>query len=215
MTHKTKMVTCTCGNTDLEKIGVRLQLTGEDGRTLSLFALICRGDGCGRVTFRPQEAPKSESAQGSKPVNGHFTESARVIEGARLVESSRFEEGARLVESQKMEEGARFTDSAKFVEGARLVETPKKTEVAAREISDNGGLKGVAALFERVYTERLVYKAIAERDPNCPSLFDALKKNEQICSGITAAFGQVYQRLDANEDLLTALQSLPSLAGRN
>lgn len=215
MTNKSKMATCTCGNTDLEKIGVRLQLTGEDGRTLSLFALICRGDGCGRVTFRPQEAQKSESAQASKPVNGHFTESARVIEGARLVESSRFEEGARLVESPKMEEGARFTDSAKIVEGARLIETPKKTEVPATETSNNFGPKRVAALFERVYTERLVYKAIAERDPNCPSLFDALKKNEQICSGITAAFGEVYKRIDGSEDLLTALQSLPSLAGRN
>ena len=215
MTNKTKMATCTCGNTDLEKIGVRMQLTGEEGRTLSLFALICRGDGCGRVTFRPQEAQKSESAQAGKPVNGHFTESARVIEGAKLVESPRIEEGARLVESPRMEEGARFSDSAKFVEGARLIETPKKTEVAKRETSNNVGSKGVAALFERVYTERLVYKAIAERDPNCPSLFDALKKNEQICSGITAAFGQVYQRLDANEDLLAALESLPSLAGRN
>jgi len=208
MSQKNRMITCTCGNTDLEKIGVRLQLTGEDGKTLSLFALLCRGDGCGRVTFRPQESPKPESNLASKPANGHFTESARVIEGARLVE------GAKLVEPASVAEGARLVDSAKFVEGARLIESPKKIETRDRDLRQNAGPKGVAALFERVYTERLVYKAIAERDPNCPNLFDALKRNDQICSGITSAFGRVYERLEANEDLLAVLQSLPSLAGR-
>jgi hypothetical protein len=216
MTLKSKMVTCTCGNTDLEKIGVRLQVTGEDGRTLSLSALICRGDGCGRVTFRPQENPKSESEPSAgKSTNGHrFAESARVIEGARLVEGAKLVESPRLVERPKMEEGARLIDSAKVIEGARLIETPKKAETAPKEARNTDGAKGVAALFERVYTERLVYKAIAERDPNCATLFDALKKNEQICSGITAAIGKVYERLDAGEDLLTALESLPSLAGK-
>ena len=53
MTLKTKMATCTCGNTDLEKIGVRMLLTGEDGKTLSLFALVCRGDGCGERRREP------------------------------------------------------------------------------------------------------------------------------------------------------------------
>jgi len=206
MVHKNKMITCTCGNTDLEKISVRLQST-EDGKTLSLFALICRGDGCGRVTFRPQETSKSESAQASKPVNGNFTESAKVIEGARLLKST------RLVDGAKIEEGVRLIESPRVVEGARLMEIPQKTDVA-RENGRNGGSKSVAELFERVYTERLVYKAIAERDPNCPDLFEALRKNEQICSGISAAFGQVNKRLDANEDLLTALQSLPSLSAR-
>lgn len=208
MSQKNRMITCTCGNTDLEKIGVRLQLTGEDGKTLSLFALLCRGDGCGRVTFRPQESPKSENNLVSKPANGHFTESARVIEGARLVE------GAKLVEPASVVDGARLVDSAKFVEGASLIETPEKTETTTKDLRKNEGPKGVAALFERVYTERLVYKAIAERDPNCPNLFDALRKNDQICSGITTAFGRVYERLEANEDLLDVLQSLPSLAGR-
>ena len=68
MPQKNKMLTCTCGNTDLEKIGVRLELTGENARTLSLFALMCRGDGCGRVTFRPQETLKTDGdRQASKP----------------------------------------------------------------------------------------------------------------------------------------------------
>lgn len=213
MALKNKMLTCTCGNTDLER--VRLQLTGEDGRSLPLVALICRGDGCGRVTFRPQETPKAESDhEANKPANGHFAESAKVIEGARLVDGARPVEGARLVESVRAVESPRFAEGARLVEGARLIESPKKPETATTEVPKTEGPKGVAALFERVYTERLVYKAIAERDPNCPNLFDALKGNEQICSGINAAFGQVYQRIEANEDLLTALQSLPSLAGR-
>jgi len=219
MPQKNKMLTCTCGNTDLEKIGVRLELNGENGRTLSLFALMCRGDGCGRVTFRPQETLKTDGdRQPSKP-NGHDSpDSAKVIEGARLVESARVIEGANLVEKGNFVEGARLVESArvvesaKVVEDARLIESPKKAARATHEVE---GPKGVAALFERVYTERLVYKAIAERDPNCPNLFDALKKNEQICSGINAAFGQVYERIEANEDLLKALESLPSLAGRS
>lgn len=207
MANKNKMVTCTCGNTDLEKIGVHLQQT-EDGKTLSLFALICRGDGCGRVTFRPQETSKSEHEQTAKAVNGHYAESARVIEGARLVESAKPAEEVQHVES------VRLVERTRFEEGARLIESPRKSETTTQSLLLSQGPKGVAALFERVYTERLVYKAIAERDPNCPNLFEALKKNEQICSGITAAFGRVYQRLEENEDLLTALQSLPSLSSR-
>ena len=221
MTLKTKMVTCTCGNIDLEKLPVRLQVTGDDGRTLSLFALICRGDGCGRVTFRPQESHKPESDHPAKSVNGHhFAESARVVEGARLVDSAKVVEGARLVEGARVverpraEEGARLIESSRVAEGERLIDTAGKNGTNAQETQNTEGSKGVAALFERVYTERLVYKAIAERDPNCPNLFDALKKNEQICSGINAAFAKIYQRLDANEDLLAVLESLPSLAGR-
>ena len=213
MPQKNKMVTCTCGNTDLERL--RLRLTGEDGRSLALVALLCRGDGCGRVTFRPQETPKTEGDhQLSKPANGNFTESAKVIEGAKFVEGAKLVEGARLIESAKVVESDKLVESAHVTEGARLIEAPKKTEVAKNDVARSEGPKGVAALFERVYTERLVYKAIAERDPNCPTLFDALKRNEQICSGINAAFGQVYQRIEENEDLLAALQSLPSLAGQ-
>jgi hypothetical protein len=225
MPQKNKMLTCTCGNTDLER--VRLHLTREDGKSLPLVALICRGDGCGRVTFRPQEGAKTDSDRQATKPNGHdFAESAKVIEGAKLVEGATLVEGARLVEGPSAVEGARLVEGARFVEGARLVEsarvvegarlieTPKKAETSTKELQDVEGPKGVAALFERVYTERLVYKAIAERDPNCPNLFDALKKNEQICSGINAAFDRVYQRIESNEDLLTALQSLPTLAGR-
>jgi hypothetical protein len=73
------------------------------------------------------------------------------------------------------------------------------------------GPKRIANLFERVYTERLVYKAIAERDPNCTQLFAALKVNPEICASIAEAFANVNQQLDANEDLLSVLESLPSL----
>ena len=51
-----KMLTCTCGNTELEKIGVRLHLSQNgNGKSLPLVALMCRGSGCGRVTFRPDD----------------------------------------------------------------------------------------------------------------------------------------------------------------
>ena len=73
------------------------------------------------------------------------------------------------------------------------------------------GPKRIAHLFERVYTERLVYKAIAERDPNCTQLFAALKVNAEIRASIAETFASVNQRLDASEDLLAVLESLPSL----
>jgi hypothetical protein len=63
-----------------------------------------------------------------------------------------------------------------------------------------------------VYTERLVYKAIAERDPNCSQLCEALKINPEIRASIAETFANVNQRLDANEDLLAVLESLPSLS---
>jgi hypothetical protein len=156
-----KMLTCTCGNTELEKIGVRLHLSQNgNGKSLPLVALMCRGSGCGRVTFRPddngaavivQEEPHSESRSESLP------------------------------------------------------------EPRPESRPEPHGPKRIAALFERVYTERLVYKAIAERDPNCSQLFAALKVNPEICASIAEAFAKVNQRLDANEDLLSVLESLPSL----
>ena len=43
-----KMLTCTCGNTELEKIGVRVHLSQNgNGKSLPLVALMCRGSGCG------------------------------------------------------------------------------------------------------------------------------------------------------------------------
>jgi hypothetical protein len=151
MAAKPKMLTCTCGNTELDRISVRVQLSNDPkGESLALMALRCGGNGCGRVTFRPDETAKTE-IQLEKP--------------------------------------------------AEPVAAPAQNQTP----------KTIAALFERVYKERLVYKVIAERDPNCPHLVEALKSNPQVCAGITSAFGQVYQRIDANEDLLVALQTLPSI----
>lgn len=160
MAQKPKMLTCTCGNTELNRISVRLPLAkGAAGESLALTALMCAGSGCGRVTFRPDENAHSE---------------------------------------------------------AQPEKTPEKTAERALSTNGRGHANGhprnIAALFERVYKERLVYKAIAERDPNCPQLFEALKNNPQVCAGINTAFGQVYQRLEAKEDLLAALQTLPSMA---
>ena len=140
-----KMLTCTCGNTELDKVPVRLSQNG-NGHSLGLIALMCKGSGCGRVTFRPDESKG-------------FSEPAETIE--------------------------------------------KKPDVP----------KTLVALFERVYTERLVYKAIAERDPNCSQLFAALKTNSDICGSISETFAHVRTRLEAKEELLTVLESLPSLNG--
>lgn len=144
-----KMLTCTCGNTELEKIGVRLHV-GQNGnaKSLPLIALMCRGSGCGRVTFRPDE-------------NAGVEESHPIAPAAPLAHS--------------------------------------------------GAENRIAALFERIYTERLVYKAIAERDPACRQLFDALKTNPEICSSIVETFSRVHARLAAGEELAAVLESLPSI----
>lgn len=165
MAQKPKMLTCTCGNTELDRISVRLPLTnGRQGESLALVALRCGGSGCGRVTFRPDENANAET-QPEKPAE-------------------------------------------KTPEKAQERPIPTNGHVSA----NGNGPRNIAELFERVYKERLVYKAIAERDPNCPQLFEALKNNPQVCAGINSAFGQVYQRLEAKEDLFAALQTLPSMA---
>lgn len=143
-----KSLTCTCGNTQLEKIPVRLQMipNGNGSKALQLVALMCRGDGCGRVTFRPDEAvqePAEETPAPSKPA---------------------------LTANQR-----------------------------------------IAALFERVYTERLVYKAIAERDPACSQLFEALKTNPEIRASISETFANVDEKLAAGEELVIILEGLPSI----
>jgi len=162
MAQKPKMLTCTCGNTELNRISVRLPLTkGAPGATLALVALMCAGSGCGRVTFRPDENATQETQPEKAP--------------------------------EKIAE-----------------RTPASNGNGHGHV--HGQQRNIAVLFERVYKERLVYKAIAERDPNCPQLFEALKNNPQVCAGINTAFGQVYQRLEAKEDLLAALQGLPSMA---
>lgn len=145
-----KSLTCTCGNTQLEKIPVRLQMlpNGNGSKALQLVALMCRGDGCGRVTFRPDES--AQEAPEETPE-----------------------------------------------------ETPTKPPLTAGQ--------RIAALFERVYTERLVYKAIAERDPACAQLFDALKTNPEIRASIMETFAKVDERLAAGEELVAILEGLPSI----
>lgn len=144
-----KMLTCTCGNTDLEKIAVRLHMSQNgNGKSLPLVALMCRGAGCGRVTFRPDDTARESSAEDSLPV------------------------------------------------AAPPSETSKR----------------ITALFERVYTERLVYKAIAERDPACSQLFEALKANADIRASIDETFARANERVGNGEDLLAVLESLPSIS---
>ena len=142
-----KSLTCTCGNTQLEKIPVRLQMVpnGNGSKALSLVALMCRGDGCGRVTFRPDES------------------------------------------------------------------TTEVAEEAPAPVVEKTASQRIAALFERVYTERLVYKAIAERDAACSQLFEALKTNPEIRASITETFAKVDERLAAGEELVTVLEGLPSI----
>lgn len=174
MAAKPKMITCTCGNTELERISVRLPLNNNPrGESLALVALRCAGNGCGRVTFRPEEAAKIEEA---------IQNPAEPIVAAPI-------------------------DNAQSGQNAQNGHSSQNGNNPQNHIP-----RTIAALFERVYKERLVYKVIAERDPNCPHLFEALKSNPQVCAGITDAFGRVYERIDANEDLLTALQTLPSVA---
>src|SRR5689334_5923074 len=141
-----KSLTCTCGNTELEKIPVRLQIipNGNGSKALPLVALMCRGSGCGRVTFRPDESAKEPEQEA--PARPAQTSSQRI-----------------------------------------------------------------AALFERVYTERLVYKAIAERDPACAQLFDALKTNPEIRASIAETFSKVEERLASGEELVLILEGLPSI----
>lgn len=141
MTQKAKMLTCTCGNTELDKIAVCLPLT-ENGATLNLVALICGGNGCGRVTFRPDDV----SRKGTAPHH------------------------------------------------------------------DSEWLNSLLGLFETVYTERMVYKVLAERDPNCAALFTALKSDPSISAGISQTFQPLHERIAKNEDLLHLLRGLPSLA---
>jgi hypothetical protein len=144
-----KMLTCTCGNTELEKVGVRLHMgQNGNGKSLPLVALVCRGSGCGRVTFRPDENAGSEE--------------------------------------------------------------PHTLPVTA-SVPPGDASKRITALFERVYTERLVYKAIAERDPACHQLFEALKTNPEIRASIVDTFSRVQERLAAGEELAAVLETLPSI----
>jgi hypothetical protein len=139
-----KMLSCICGNTELERIGVNL-LRRDDNEddSLGLVALICKGNGCGRVTFRPDDMTTPQAK------NGHG--------------------------------------------------------------QDREWLKQLISLFEHVYTERLVYKAIAERDPACPTLLQALRSDKEIRSGINNTFAAIHECINRPDDLMKLLNSLPSM----
>jgi hypothetical protein len=159
-----KMLSCICGNTDLEKVGVNL-LRSNDAESLELTALLCRGNGCGRVTFRPSEAQAGETT----PDHNHSAEAG--------------------------------TDNM-----------PKTKPDAPKQSRES--LKKFIALFEQVYTERLVYKAIAERDPGCAALFEALKSDDKIRERITRTFTPVYESIERGEDFVKLLEALPSTGNR-
>lgn len=144
-----KMLSCICGNTDLESVGVNL-LRSNDAESLELVALLCRGNGCGRVTFRPPEV--------------------------------------------------------------RSADTQANDMTKAKPNSNHDGdtMKRLIALFEQVYTERLVYKAIAERDPGCNVLVDALKADRGIRERIARTFTPIYEGLERSQDVVKLLESLPS-----
>lgn len=151
-----KMLSCICGNTELEKVGVNL-LRSNDAESLELTALVCRGNGCGRVTFRPNDMPKTKQEPVQK--NGDLSN--------------------------------RNGDAG-------------KADV----------IKHVIALFEQVYTERLVYKVIAEREPGCAALVDALKADPAIRGRITRTFKPIYDAVEHHEDFLKLLESLPSTGSK-
>ncbi|MBV9436138.1 MAG: hypothetical protein JOZ44_08800 [Acidobacteria bacterium] len=155
-----KTLSCMCGNTELEKIGVNL-LRSNDSESLELVALLCRGDGCGRVTFRPGE-PRAPTAA-KLDLNGSQPTAA--------------------------------------------TDMPKAKQSAAT--NSQQPLKEFIATFEQVYTERLVYKAIAERDPGCAALVQALKADSKIRERIARSFAPVYECVERDQDLVKLVESLP------
>ena len=155
-----KMLSCICGNTELEKIGVNL-LRSNDAESLELLALLCRGDGCGRVTFRPAESRSKEVRSSESRVND-------------------------------------------------MSKTKEVTSSPDRET-----MKQLIAWFEQVYTERLVYKAIAERDPGCGVLVEALKADAGIREKITRTFAPIYECVELNQGLAKLVELLPSAGSKH
>jgi hypothetical protein len=164
-----KMLSCICGNTELEKVAVNL-LRSNDSESLELVALLCGGSGCGRVTFRPAEVRASES-----PSNGNRPHESRANES----------------------------------QSSAMTKTKQDAPHYSREM-----MKQFIALFEQVYTERLVYKVIAERDPGCNALLEALKADREIHGGITRTFTPIYQSVEHNQDCLKLLEALPSTGSK-
>jgi hypothetical protein len=56
-----------------------------------------------------------------------------------------------------------------------------------------------------------VYKAIAERDPACPTLLQALRSDKEIRSGINNTFAAIHECINRPDDLMKLLNSLPSM----
>ena len=179
-----KMLSCICGNTDLEKVEVNLLRTNAS-EAMELIALVCRGNGCGRVTFRPTEGPAAETRPSeTRPAEMHPPE-------------------ARIPETRSPE--------LRSTELHNNGTTKSKPEAAdhSRET-----MKQLIALFEQVYTERLVYKVIAERDAGCSALVQALKADREIRDGITRTFMPIYQSVERNQDFIKLLESLPSTGSK-
>ena len=158
-----KMLSCICGNTELEKVAVNL-LRSNDAESLELIALLCAGNGCGRVTFRPNES-RATGVQS----NAHSSaQSAEVLADA-------------MIKTKK--------DPANH---------------------DRDAMKQLITLFEQIYTERLVYKAIAERDPGCNPLVEALQADPAIRERIRSTFMPIYECSDLNKAVLKLLELLPA-----
>lgn len=175
-----KMMSCVCGNTELEKVDVNL-LRSNNSEPLELIALLCRGSGCGRVTFRPMEVASTDTQPADVRSAETKTAEARTTE----VRSS------ELPPTESRSNGM-----------------PKTKPDAPNYNRD--AMKHLIALFEQVYTERLVYKVIAERDPGCSVLVEGLKADRGIRDGIMRTFMPIYQSIERNQDFMKLLESLPS-----
>jgi hypothetical protein len=153
------MLSCICGNTQLEKVAINLQRSN-DAESLELIALLCGGNGCGRVTFRPNESRATD------------LRSAEVLSDAM---------------------------------------TKTKQDPANH---DRDAIKQLITLFEQMYTERLVYKAIAERDPGCNPLVEALQADPGVRERIRRTFTPIYECVDLNKGLLKLLELLPATGNK-
>jgi hypothetical protein len=79
---------------------------------------------------------------------------------------------------------------------------------------DHEAMKQLIAVFEQMYTERMVYKAIAERDPGCNALAEALKADPGIREKISRTFTPVYECIGLNQGLMKLLESLPLMGSK-
>ncbi|MGB9106645.1 MAG: hypothetical protein WCC59_17970, partial [Terriglobales bacterium] len=61
-----------------------------------------------------------------------------------------------------------------------------------------------------IYLERLVYRTIAERSPDCRELFEFLKSDPETCADTKQTFARLYARAVQGEDLAEVLRGLPT-----